>query len=64
VVLFKLKISKEQKWFQIEEGFGKDQGYMQNTMNQQLTRINTKALSALGRVLRTRPCYWRYMFFV
>jgi hypothetical protein len=25
VVLFKLKISKEQKWFQREEGFGKDQ---------------------------------------
>jgi len=27
-----------------------------------LTRINTNALSALGRLLCSRPCYWRYMY--
>ncbi|MFT5573908.1 MAG: hypothetical protein ACI9FR_002844, partial [Cryomorphaceae bacterium] len=40
MVLFKLKICKERKWFQREEGFGKDQGVKEKKMNQQLTRIN------------------------
>jgi len=25
-----------------------------------ITRTNTKALTALGRVLGSRPCYWSY----
>jgi hypothetical protein len=51
VVLFKLKISKERKCFQREEGFGKDQEVKEKTMNQQLTIINTNAPSAPGHVI-------------
>jgi hypothetical protein len=35
---------------------------MNGAKTKHITRTNTKALSALGRVLRPRPCYWRYEY--